>query len=196
MRPEILLLGDSIRMQYQPLVRESLGASAQLWGPQENCETSRRLLSQLPRLLAGHDPAIIHVNAGLHDIRYEPGASAPQVGPQEYASNLEAMFELLKETGARVIWATTTPIDERLHQRNKASRRYAADIEGYNAASRNLAAKHGVAVNDLCEAISTAGARDYLLEDGLHFNHRGYQILADRVTTAIRAAMKAVPAVR
>ena len=35
--PRVLLIGDSIRLEYQPLVAARLGASVEVSGPPENC---------------------------------------------------------------------------------------------------------------------------------------------------------------
>jgi len=68
----VLLLGDSIRMHYQPVVRQELGPDFEVRGPAENCATSRNLLANLERWALAAPASIIHVNAGLHDLRYDP----------------------------------------------------------------------------------------------------------------------------
>ena len=48
----VLLLGDSIRMSYQPLVSELLAGRAEVVGPADNCQYSLYTLSSLPRSLS------------------------------------------------------------------------------------------------------------------------------------------------
>jgi hypothetical protein len=109
-RPTLLLLGDSIRMHYQPYVRQELGDTFDVSGPAENCATSRNLLANLDRWALSSPATIIHLNAGLHDLRYDPGRDAPVVSIDEYESNVRTILARLREhTGARLIWARPRP---------------------------------------------------------------------------------------
>ena len=47
--PRVLLLGDSIRMSYQPHVAELLAGRAVVVGPADNCQYSLYTLSSLRR---------------------------------------------------------------------------------------------------------------------------------------------------
>ncbi len=47
--PKVLLLGDSIRMSYQPLVAEILTGRAEVVGPADNCQFALYTLSSLIR---------------------------------------------------------------------------------------------------------------------------------------------------
>ena len=119
-----ILLGDSIRMGYQPYVRQELGDAFAVFGPAENCGTSRNLLANLDRSALDGPASIVHVTAGLHDLRYDPGRDAPVVPIDEYASNVRAILRRLRERScARLIWATTTPLHEKLHAEQRLSRR-------------------------------------------------------------------------
>lgn len=187
--PTILLLGDSIRMNYQPYVREELGAEFAVSGPAENCATSRNLLANLDRWALAAPASIVHVNAGLHDLRYDPGRDAPVVPVDEYESNVRAILERLRErTNARLIWATTTPVHEKLHAEHKLSRRRESDVTSYNAVATRVARELGVEIDDLCAAVLAHGPDALWSEDGVHFNDRGYRFLGAHVARAIRGA--------
>ena len=65
----ILLLGDSIRMSYQPVVKEMLEGKANVYGPMDNgrwsgytLNTLRFWLPQMPT------PDIVHWNNGIWDM--------------------------------------------------------------------------------------------------------------------------------
>lgn len=188
----VVLIGDSLRRHYQPAVAAALAGEAELRGPAENCGSSRHVREMLQVWLSGHDPDIIHLNCGLHDLRYDPGSSAPMVSPAEYADNLEHVFAALKSIGrGQIIWASSTPIDERRHQAARASRRYAADVEAYNAIARGVANRYGAEFNDLYSAVVEAGPEALLKDDGVHFTEAGYRFLAHQVVSAIRPMLRA-----
>jgi len=197
---KVILLGDSIRMGYQPMVAQKLGDSAQVWGPEENGSDSRTELKHLQEWALGRDADVIHFNCGLHDLRFEPGPPAQggpvpvkgqedvyQVPIDEYARNVETLIQRLKEgTKARLIWATTTPIDDELHaKRGMSFFRRVSDVVAYNRAALAVVQKAGLEVNDLYEVIMQGGVSACLSSDGIHMNPRGYDLLAEAVVRAI-----------
>ena len=50
-RPRILLMGDSIRLSYQPLVAEQMQHRADVVGPDENGRWAGHTLTRLPHCL-------------------------------------------------------------------------------------------------------------------------------------------------
>ncbi|MFN8423343.1 MAG: GDSL-type esterase/lipase family protein [Anaerolineae bacterium] len=188
--PRLILLGDSTRRRYEPAVRRLLAAavpSLDVWAPDENCETSERILANLDAWVLSRSPDIVHLNCGLHDLRWNPGADGPQVTIEAYEANLTAIFGALASRGITTIWATSTPIDEARHAAGRASRRTLEDVRRYNDVSRRVAARFGAACNDLYAAVDARGAA-VLGADGVHFTDDGYAFLAARVAGAIIAA--------
>lgn len=186
-RPTVLLLGDSIRMGYQPYVRQELGASFDLSGPAENCATSRNLLANLDRWALERPASIIHLNAGLHDLRYDPGRDAPVVSMDEYESNVRTILSRLRDrTDARLIWATTTPVHEKLHAEQKLSRRRESDVTSYNAIATRVGRELDVELDDLCAAVLAHGPDALWSGDGVHFSDAGSRFLGAQVARAIR----------
>jgi isoamyl acetate esterase len=185
-----ILIGDSIRLHYQSVVIRLLAPHIQVWAPAENCETSRTVLQQLDAWVLAHDPDLIHLNCGLHDLRYNPDRVEPLVSPDEYADNLDRIFATVRaKTHSRVIWATTTPINEQWHQAHRQSRRYEADVIRYNTLARQVAADHHVLMNDLYQVVIAHGRDALLREDGLHFTAQGYQLLGQQVAAVIRQVL-------
>lgn len=186
-RPAVILIGDSIRMGYQPFVRQELAAGFDASGPAENCATSRDVLANLDRWALAAPASIIHLNAGLHDLRYDPGRDAPVVGIREYASNVRTILTRLRQrTEARLIWATTTPVHEKLHAEHKLSRRRESDVTSYNAIATGIARELDVEIDDLCAAVLAHGPDALWSQDGVHFNDAGYRFLGAQVARAIR----------
>jgi len=190
--PTLILLGDSTRRRYEPALRALLAAavpSLDIWSPDENCETSERIRANLEPWVISRAPDIVHLNCGLHDLRWNPGSDGPQVSIEAYEANLTKIFGELTSRGIRVIWATSTPIDEARHAQKRASRRTIEDVRRYNAVSRRVADRFGVACNDLFAAVDEHGAAELLGADGAHFTDDGNAFLASRVAAAIIAAV-------
>ena len=68
---KVVLIGDSIRMGYQPLVAEKCG-EAEVWGPAVNGRHSLWALDHFEEWVAAQEPDIVHVNFGIHDCSIQP----------------------------------------------------------------------------------------------------------------------------
>jgi len=187
----VVLLGDSLRLHYQPIVAEQLGADISVYGPSENCRDSRTLLRHLDEWALCRTADVVQVNCGLHDIRHDPGAAGPVVGLAEYRENLERILSLLQaRVTKRVIFATSTPINEERHNANRPGRRYAVDIAAYNAVALEVTVQLGIVVNDLYRAVIGEGSDRLLKSDGVHFSEHGYRFLGVHVARAISSALQ------
>lgn len=182
-----ILVGDSIRLDYQPLVQPLLADILLVSGPAGNGGNSRELLADLDARAIRANPAVVHMNCGLHDIKREPGSNATAVPIAEYEDNLSRIFSRLqRETSARLVWATTTPVDDARHAAHKPFGRRLADVVAYNAVACRVARDCGIAVNDLYAVVMAAGADRLLLPDGVHFTPDGRRVLAEAVAGCIR----------
>lgn len=183
----VVLIGDSIRIGYQPVVERELADYAQVWAPQANGGTSSNLLRHLDEWILGREADLYHINCGLHDIKRLFGATENSVPLGEYEKNIEA---ILRRASARwpgrIVWATTTPVDQIRHHRRKSFDRFEADVLAYNRAAKRICRKLGIPVNDLFAAVQRAGPRVHLGQDGVHFTPRGYELLGQAVARFIR----------
>jgi lysophospholipase L1-like esterase len=184
---EVILIGDSIRHGYQGIVARELAGEADVWGPTENGGTSANVLAHLDDWVIRRNPAIVHLNCGLHDLRRERAGGEQAVAPDRYLQNVTRIFERIRrETDAALIWASTTPVNEQRHAQTKPFDRYEADVAAYNRAANDVAERMAVPVNDLFEVVMRAG-RDHLLSpDGVHFTEDGSTLLGREVAAAIR----------
>ncbi len=182
---KIILIGDSIRLGYEQGVIDILAGRAAVSGPSANGGDSRNVLKNIDEWLAERAD-IIHLNCGLHDLKRsfnEPNA----VPLDEYAANLALIFQRLKAmSGAKIIWAATTPVNEKLHHEVKGFDRLENDVDAYNQAASNAAQQAGVPINNLFDVVMKAG-RDRLLTDGVHFNPEGRVLLSKAVADFIIA---------
>ena len=119
---------------------------------------------------------VIHFNFGIHDRATKPA---------DYEQRLETIVTRLKATGAKLIWASTTPIPPDTKDGPAAAE---AIVEKNRIAAR-LMDKHGVAIDDLFTFITPHLAKVQNPKD-VHFNGEGYELLGKQVAEAIQAALK------
>lgn len=184
----VVLVGDSIRMGYQEAVRRELAGLADIWAPAENGGNSENVLAHLDEWVISRQPDILHLNCGLHDLKKEFGAQQAAVPLERYRANLEAIFRRLTEETprTRLIWATTTPVNEAWHHANKPFDRFEADVLAYNRVALEVCQQFAVPVNDLYCVIMEAGRDALLTLDGVHFGEAGKDLLGKAVAGAIR----------
>lgn len=188
--PRVLLIGDSISMGYTLPVRARLEGRAVVHRPAENCGETARGLKSLDRWLGTGKWAVIHFNFGLHDLKYLDAAGkyvTPDRGKQvasvaEYEAHLRALVARLQATGARLIFATTTPVPA------ASQGRVEHDELAYNAAAVRVMKELGVTVDDL-HAVVTPQQSTLQLPHNVHFSPTGYEKLADAVAASIVAAL-------
>jgi lysophospholipase L1-like esterase len=192
----LLLIGDSICLNSEKYIKENLEGVITLHSPPENCESSNKVRKLLETWLSGKNVDIVHINCGLHDVRYDPGCDHPVSTKGQYEVNLNIIFRKLAEYGAKIIWATSTPIDEKVHNETKVSRRYLKDIAEYNKISINLAKKFSFKVNDLFSKVSNIDLGEILLPDGIHFNEAGNAKIGELVSKVIKEASYAQRSLR
>jgi isoamyl acetate esterase len=184
---KVALIGDSIRMNAESFVRNRLSQRFRLTSPPVNCESSHKVAEQIGEWVPRGEFDLVHINCGLHDIRYDPGRDRPVSSPQEYEANLRKIFAHLATSGAAVIWATSTPIDEAMHNGIKPSRRFRADLLEYNRLSVSLARGFGFRIHDLHDLLSQASLESLLLPDGVHYNRTGNALIGQHIADAIQA---------
>ena len=183
--PKVVLVGDSIRMGYAPLVATNLDGKAIVVSPTPNGEDSGNVLRNLDEWVIKEQPDIVHINAGLHDLKLKD--KSYQVPLVEYEKNLKTILERIrKETQAKVIFATTTPIVDDLHAQRKAGfDRLEADVQKYNATAVSVMKQAGVPINDLHKLVESRGREKLMGGDGTHYTPEGYAVLAAAVTDSI-----------
>jgi lysophospholipase L1-like esterase len=183
----VALVGDSIRLFSEPFVRRCLPARFKLRSPADNCRSSRNVAARIQDWVPPGTVDIVHLNCGLHDIRQDPGQRRSVTSPEEYVANLRHVFAYLADTGASVIWATSTPVRESAHGGIDSPRWYPADLVAYNRRSVELALGFGFRINDLHGRLSGAAMGGLLMPDGVHFNPAGNALIGQHVAAAIQA---------
>ncbi len=191
----VALIGDSIRMGYQPMVRQALAGRAEVWGPETNGSHTVNVLAHLHDWIVRRRPDVLHLNAGLHDLKTATTALREQiVPPDHYRRNVELLLRIARTRCGRVIWATTTPVREDLHNARRLADgsflRYQQDVEVYNEIAVRAASAAGAEVNDLHAVALAAGLEDIQKDDGVHFTEDGSRLLAKAVCDAIAPPLR------
>jgi acyl-CoA thioesterase-1 len=191
--PRVLLIGDSISIGYTVPVRQRLQDKAVVCRPPVNCQHTAYGLAHLKSWLGTSRWDVIHFNWGIWDTHMvdaqgnlvrgnvETNAAGPlriRHTPEQYRENLMQLADILQGTGARLIWASTTPVMSRTGARFE-------DIPVRNAVAAEVMAARGIPVNDLY-AYTLPHVREWQLPDRVHFNAEGNQHLAERVGEQIR----------
>lgn len=189
--PKVWLLGDSIRMSYQPIVTQLLKGEANVAGPAENGQFSAYTLASLERWLGElGQPDVVHWNNGIHDVGHNPDRTPVQFPLSVYLDNLKAILSELRTMATHVIWATMTPVHpERPFVSNTWSWRN-EEIDAYNQAALDLMEQEGISVNDLHAVVASSIDNTYLAEDMLHLSVVGQQRCADAVASAVSSALQ------
>jgi acyl-CoA thioesterase-1 len=192
--PRVLLIGDSISIGYTLPVRELLKGKANVHRVVENGgpTTSGLKLMATWLTMGGSDgqPSkwdVIHFNFGLHDLKQlKQGPSGPvyEVPPDEYAKNLQLLVTQLKATGAKLIWASTTPVPAGPLRPMRSE----SDVVKYNQIAAGVMQQNGVPIDDLFTAILPQEAQ-VQKTNNVHFSPAGYQILAQHVADSIEKAL-------
>jgi acyl-CoA thioesterase-1 len=190
--PRVLLIGDSISIGYTPVVREMLHGEANVHRALENCGPTTRGVEKLDIWLGNEKWDVIHFNFGLHDLKYIVDEKLPkkdrvkfqQVPPDDYRKNMEQIVERLQATGAKLIYATTTPVPA------GAANRKAKDGPRYNEIALEIMKAHDIPVNDLF-TFATERQNEIQPRRNVHFTPKGSEVLATEVVRHIREALAA-----
>lgn len=183
--PRVLLIGDSISMGYTVPVRERLNGKANVHRIPTNGGPTSRGIANIDRWLGDGDWDVIHFNWGIHDLKHMPPDGKRQVEPADYEANLRALVEKMKATGARLIWASTTPIPE---PPLKPERTF-GDVAEYNAIAAKVMKENGIPTDDL-NAWMTPRFDELHNPQDLHYGEKGYAFLADKVAEEIGKALE------
>ena len=191
--PKVLIIGDSISIGYTPPLTEMLRGKAEVIHNPGNAAHSAYGLENLGAWLDNTKWDVIHFNHGLHDLKYvdasgknvsDKALGHQQIPVEQYGNNMEAVVSRLKETGAKLIFATTTPFPENTN----GPLRMAADAARYNTAALEVMNKHGVTVNDLY-AFALPRLAKLQRPLNVHFTDIGSEALARETAKPILQAL-------
>ena len=172
--PRVLLIGDSVSRGYTQPTRKVLEGKANVHRAPANCGPTASGLKNLEVWLGEGKWDVIHFNFGIHD-RGTPAA--------DYVKRLEAIVARLEKTGAKLIWASTTPIPD-----NPAQKQTAQSIVEKNALAAEVMKKHGIPTDDLFAAM-TPRLKEFQPPLDVHFTGAGYDFLGAKVGESVLSVL-------
>lgn len=189
---KVVLVGDSICEWYSQYVEKELeGVCEVIYANGDNGRFAAFSLHKLNDLInsAGGKVDLVHFNNGYWDMN--PLLNGEMMHPiPEYLHFLKRIIDLSRFAGAKVIFATTTPLVEAVEADDntgtgvKISGKNETVIE-YNNAAKALMKTEGVTVNDLYE-FCIKHPTCYKCEDLLHHSHEGNLACAKVIAEAIK----------
>ena len=201
--PRVLIIGDSVSVAYTLDVRKNLAGVANVHRIPTNGGSTRTALGEyglIRWLKPGEKWDVIHFNEGLHDLSYRfpddrdkndkgeyaspTNGGRPNVSVEQYEKNLRLIVARLKQTGAKLIWTSTTPIPD-----NPAQKQTAASVIEKNALAAEVMKKHGIPTDDLFSAM-TPRLAEFQPPLDVHFTGAGYDFLGATVGEAILSRLK------
>ena len=193
--PRVLLIGDSICGGYYKVVQRELDGKAIVVKNEGNAEYTGTGLKRLDEWLGDRKWDVVHFNWGLWDMYGWQYAKEDRL-PAAYQERLEKIVSRLEKTGARLIWATTTPAcpgaEKTMRNRFKTEVRITPAVERqYLDAALRVMKRHHVQVNDLHAMIERRWEKkppspDH---DDVHFDGNTNNALGRQVAAAILQAL-------
>jgi len=147
--PRILVVGDSISMNYHKAAKSALKGVANYHRNEGNCFSTFHGVNNMGLWLGNYKEKgfhwdVIQFNHGLHDLKQPYDKSKDTWGAfavplDVYKKNLEKEIAILKKTGATLIWCSTTPVPN--SNKGRYARRKGAARE-FNQAAMEVMRKH------------------------------------------------------
>jgi lysophospholipase L1-like esterase len=195
--PKVLIIGDSIAGDYFPIVEEKLKGKVLLSkatqindkGEITSCEGTTMGVKHIDDWLGDTKWDVIHFNFGLHDIKHidpETGKNSKnlnnpqQANPEQYGKNLRVIVQKLKASGAKLIFATTTPYPDKLGKQMRTPGMPAI----YNKIAIEIMKKNDIAINDIYSYVLPRMEK-LQRPKNVHFTEKGYQVIGNEVAEII-----------
>jgi lysophospholipase L1-like esterase len=182
--PRVLLIGDSISIGYTLQVREQLQGKANVHRIPQNGGATDTGLEKIASWLGDGNWDVIHFNFGLHDAKFA-SETTQRASREQYVENLQTLIDKMQATGARLIFATTTPVP---NKGELTPTRKFDSIEERNRLAVQLMDKNGVAIDDLYAAMLPHQKKLGRAND-VHYQPEGYDLLAKSVAKSIEAEL-------
>jgi lysophospholipase L1-like esterase len=182
---KIFIVGDSISIQYGPFLEKYLQGVMEYSRKAGEEEALKNL--DIPQGANGGDSSMVLkylkakersgdidadyllLNCGLHDIKTVPGSDKKQVSLDQYERNLKEIIKIVSTMKPQLIWITTTPCDEKIHNKDGMNfHRFSADCKAYNQLADAVMLEADIPIIDLGNFTSNLGNDIYC--DHVHFH--------------------------
>jgi pimeloyl-ACP methyl ester carboxylesterase len=201
--PRVLVIGDSISMNYHESARAALAGFANCHRNEGNAASSAHGVRNTELWLGdyrekGFHWDVIQFNHGLHDLKQTYDAKTDTWGEYSvplaaYKANLEKEIAILRRTGAKLIWCATTPVPND-NKSTYARRKGASKI--FNDAALEVIRRHpDILVTDLHAVVDGSPVFDkWRQQNDVHFYQKEERkLLGEAVAATIRKALERSP---
>lgn len=163
--PRVLVVGDSISMNYHEAAKSELKGIANYHRIDGNSGSTADAVRCLGMWLGdysrpGRHWDVIQFNSGLHDMKQKVLGGPYAVPIEQYKKNLKKEIEILKKTGAQLIWCSTTPVQNDSGSANYAFRTKGAEKEFNDAALEVVSQYPEIIINDLSKVVNESKVFD------------------------------------
>ena len=206
--PNVLIYGDSISIGYTPTVQKQLAGKVNVYRVHCNGGHTKAFvprMRQLARAMRSNQLSnpwdfkwdIIHVNVGLHDLKYVDDAKKLDKKngklvstPEQYKAGVKEVMEFLKKEhpDTQIIFATTTPVPD------GEAGRHQGDAEKYNKIALDLLKESypNVVINDLYSFIKPHQKKVWIKPGDVHYSTKGKQMKGVEVAKVIANQLETI----
>lgn len=198
--PRVLVIGDSISMNYHEAAKSALAGLANYHRNEGNCFSTEHGVQNMELWLGNYREKgfhwdVIQFNHGLHDLKQPYDAATDTWGDYavplaDYQANLEKEIAILRKTGAKLIWCSTTPVQND-NKSTYARRKGASKI--FNDAALEVIRRHpAILITDLHALVDASPVFDnWRKAKDVHFYQIEEQkVLAEAVAATVRKALE------
>lgn len=184
--PRVLLIGDSITTGYSGTVRAKLAGKANVHRCQQNGGSTEHGMTSIEKWVGPGPWDVIHFNFGLHDLKLVDDKNGPAtretghyaVTLEKYEQNLRALAARLGKTGAKLIFASITPVPA------NSTGRHEHDELAYNEVAIRVMRELKIPIDDL-HAVAVARQAELQLPHNVHYTKPGYAELGTAAAASI-----------
>ncbi|HAS82631.1 MAG TPA: hypothetical protein DCS43_08175 [Verrucomicrobia bacterium] len=202
--PRVLVIGDSISMNYHEPAKKALAGIANVHRIDGNGGPSDRGVACMELWLGDYTQPGLHwdlilFNHGLHDLKqtYDEATGAygtHQVSINEFKANLEKEIAILRKTGAKLMWCSTSPVPNDSYGKwpeGTFGRRKDEDLVFNQAALDVMKNQPDIAVNDVNTFIRQSTAFDkWRQQKDVHFWNQAEQtVVGEFIAKGIEQAL-------
>jgi len=197
--PRVLVIGDSISMNYQKAAINALDGTVNYHRNDGNAFSSVHGASNAELWLGNYQEEglhwdVIQFNHGLHDLKQSYDKDTDTFGDyavslELYKESLEKEISILKRTGATLIWASTTPVPQDI-KTQYARRKGVPAI--FNQAALEVMQNHPeILINDLHSVVENSPVYDEWREgfDPHFYSYEEQRLLGEAVAGAVLRAL-------
>ncbi len=184
----IVMIGDEVCADYCPVLTALLKGEAELWlAPKVVGTTVEQLVGVREWVLPRQPEVAVFASGILETRKICYGENERLVPLTAFARNVRCILKIvIEQTTSTPVWATMPPVDVRRVQGEEAFGYDNETISVYNEEAKAVARMLGVAVIDLYGIVKAASRADSSRPDGIRFDERGRDYMANAVAKRLR----------